>query len=88
MQALDHVHVLRPGRPKNMNMIDSRKLRRRMRAENCTDFSSSRSIGRDARRIRTISCGALRYLPCGPHQQAATKRSTSSARVAKLVTRR
>ncbi|MBL3684039.1 hypothetical protein F2981_03255 [Sinorhizobium meliloti] len=70
-----------------MNVIASEKLRRGMRAENRTHFSSSRSIGRNARRIQAISCGALRHLPY-PHQQAATKRSTSSARVAKLVTRR
>jgi hypothetical protein len=39
---LDH-DVFRSGRPKNMNVIDSKKLRRRMRAENRTHFSSSRS---------------------------------------------
>ncbi len=34
---LDH-DVFRSNRPKNMNVLDSRKLRRRMRAENRTHF--------------------------------------------------
>ncbi|RVE94861.1 hypothetical protein CN234_36520, partial [Sinorhizobium meliloti] len=41
-QALDH-DIFRSGRPENMNVIDSKKLRPGMRAENRTHFSSSRS---------------------------------------------
>ncbi|MDX0285349.1 hypothetical protein GOC63_02820 [Sinorhizobium meliloti] len=40
--TLDH-DALRSGRPESMNVIDSKKLRRGMRAENRTHFSSSRS---------------------------------------------
>ncbi|MQX23174.1 hypothetical protein GHJ84_19815 [Sinorhizobium meliloti] len=41
-RRLNH-DVFRSGRPKNMSVIDSKKLRRGMRAENRTHFSSSRS---------------------------------------------
>ncbi|RVH54249.1 hypothetical protein CN100_32315 [Sinorhizobium meliloti] len=57
-QALNH-DVFRSGRPKNMNVIDSKKLDG-MRAENRTHFSSSRS-----RRNPPSSSPACRRSPSG-----------------------
>jgi hypothetical protein len=63
-RSLDH-DVFRSGRPKNMKVIDSNRLER-MRAENRTHLSSSRSR-------RGMVCGlSLGWSLHSPYGEAAT----------------